>query len=482
VLLSRPSQASCIALVHAHAHRRQRLLSGSVADNSGTHMSTVPTFDANPFHTERPFRTFTPTTDISPFELDGTPITHGAKDYFQHIKPQPAADYFTRGSNTSIHKLDAGQSDIGSGASRADSRREGLRWNLGPPPQEDINKYNRSPLGMSRIETRKPSVIGIPAPSTTDDRFVGVAPRRAHEEPASDMSKRRFSINFFKRRQRFSDETAKEKKQTLSLNRPSWLRKMPSTSRSEPPTSLADIPVPPTFIPPGLQRIPTPTFDAPAHIKGKLADFFFDIPGSQSISRRRPKASPDSVWDSDAILMSMDPGLDISDESDEGPKGHSLAPESPNLHLGSVNDDPPGLVLPPDASSNTGSQLGQLSSGGPPWYRIRGSDNSGGYKLTAAALKEADKRRKFEWLVPEHLPNSPVCPLHAKYRGPSKGLCYWHGRESNGYGVAPVRSRLTGPSLAGQGSTDSSSGWSTGRQEIPKLDLKKRRLASLSTP
>jgi hypothetical protein len=442
-------------------------------------MSTAPTFAAVPFQTQRPVRTYTRTTNISPYELDGTPDSHGAKDYFQHHKPQLAADYFARDPHKSTHKLDTGQSDSASGTSRAESKREGVRWDL-RPPQEDTNKYNRSLLGVDRIEKKEQPALGRAARSTTGDQFASVVPRRAHEDQASDMSKRRFSINFFKRRQRFPDDTDKKEKQPTSLTRPSWLRKMPLTSCSEPPTSLADMPVPPTFVPPGLQRVPTPTSDAPAQIKGKLADFFFDMHGLQSTSRRKAKPSPGSIWDSDAILMSMEPDHDISDESDEAPEGR-LEPKSPQFHLGPVTDNPPGIMLPPDLSPGAESQLGPPSSSSPLWFRMRHSDSSGDCNLTAAALKEADERRKFEWLVPEHLPNSPVCPLHAKYRGPSKGLCYWHGRESNGYGAASGRSRLTKPSLMSRKSVNGN-GWSVGRQEVPKTEVKKRRLVSLSSP
>jgi hypothetical protein len=41
-----------------------------------------------------------------------------------------------------------------------------------------------------------------------------------------------------------------------------------------------------------------------------------------------------------------------------------------------------------------------------------------------------EARRKFEWIVPEHLPSSPLCPLHPKYQGGySKGMCYWHPKK-----------------------------------------------------
>ena len=67
------------------------------------------------------------------------------------------------------------------------------------------------------------------------------------------------------------------------------------------------------------------------------------------------------------------------------------------------------------------------------WYRVNHEQDANLRDLeTIAELarQEEEERRKFEWLVPEHLPNSPLCPLHEKYTGPSRGLCYWHGRRS----------------------------------------------------
>ncbi|MCJ1264287.1 accessory factor associated with RNA polymerase II [Lobaria immixta] len=51
------------------------------------------------------------------------------------------------------------------------------------------------------------------------------------------------------------------------------------------------------------------------------------------------------------------------------------------------------------------------------WYRV---------KLT---VDEAiDEQRLFELNVPEHLPNSPLCPRNPKHRSGGKGVCVYHGR------------------------------------------------------
>lgn len=55
------------------------------------------------------------------------------------------------------------------------------------------------------------------------------------------------------------------------------------------------------------------------------------------------------------------------------------------------------------------------------WYRVR-----------AAAMKAKDAQFRFELNVPEHLPNSPLCPKHPKNRHTGgKGVCVYHGRRSS---------------------------------------------------
>lgn len=40
----------------------------------------------------------------------------------------------------------------------------------------------------------------------------------------------------------------------------------------------------------------------------------------------------------------------------------------------------------------------------------------------------AEERVRLEWITPEHLKGSPLCPLHERYIGLSKGVCVYHGR------------------------------------------------------
>jgi hypothetical protein len=78
------------------------------------------------------------------------------------------------------------------------------------------------------------------------------------------------------------------------------------------------------------------------------------------------------------------------------------------------------------------------------WFRIPSDQSRRESQLTELALRELEERRKFEWLVPEHLPNSPLCPLHAAYNGYSKGICYWHGRRKSSSSKSKTSEEIVG--------------------------------------
>jgi hypothetical protein len=306
-------------------------------------------------------------------------------------------------------------------------------------------------------------------------------------------NRKSMATNIFKRSNRFPETLEKEKRD----KKPSkewnalWKRDRPANKPPLPSASLANIPVPPSFVPPGCEKVPTPPmFDAAGEVRGKLADFFFESNGFNAKTKRKPKGSSDGYWDSNAVLMSMhtDLGLSNTEDEEEGPEGRPPAV----FYFGPVNDTP-GPMTSPGSYAGTdgfptvksaphipGASRTPSSPGQDSWFRMHfGGQTPDVELLTAAALKEADERRKFEWLVPEHLPNSPLCPLHVKYAGPSKGLCYWHGRKSNGWGVEPGRNYVSHPVRIGEGS---SGGWDVGKQESPREEKRKRRLESLSNP
>lgn len=152
------------------------------------------------------------------------------------------------------------------------------------------------------------------------------------------------------------------------------------------------------------------------------------------------------------------------EEGPEGPRSPDYVPHSFTV----VDQNPaygtptPGLVTPPggymDAKRVYPSQhAGQRTPDTPNmWFRVQHQIAVEESQLTANALREMEERRKFEWIVPEHLPSSPLCPLHDKYRGYSKGKCYWHKERKGKGGVVVVES------LGGKSEGRGSGGWAVG--------------------
>ena len=67
-----------------------------------------------------------------------------------------------------------------------------------------------------------------------------------------------------------------------------------------------------------------------------------------------------------------------------------------------------------------------VSGGGPPgrdsdWYRVK----------MDAIEAEAMTREELAVSVPEHFPNSPLCPLHPKHKSGGTGECPYHGRNAS---------------------------------------------------
>ncbi|KAF2733327.1 hypothetical protein EJ04DRAFT_275056 [Polyplosphaeria fusca] len=205
------------------------------------------------------------------------------------------------------------------------------------------------------------------------------------------------------------------------------------------PDMIANMAMPPPFIPPGLNRVSTsPKTDERGDLKDKLGHFFFDMYGN-----RTPKPSPGGVWDSDAILMSqmsnITPNSSSSQESPQGPTSPADFPPPDMV----VKDDDPGKE----------------------WFRVRikSAKSSDEADRKDSNSRAAEARAKFEWCVPEHYPNSPLCPLHVKYKGPFKGTCLYHERKSGGGRRGTMK---------GQGRVKTS----------PRALVKKRRKMSLSAP
>ncbi|KAL5113845.1 hypothetical protein ACEQ8H_008265 [Pleosporales sp. CAS-2024a] len=248
---------------------------------------------------------------------------------------------------------------------------------------------------------------------------------------------RKPSLNFFRRSNRISEHAERDKGQKKQSSPPAsrfwWIGKQATPTRHE-ATKPSLIAMPPSFVPPGSKRVPTPpTLDVNGDIQGKLADFFFEH--GTDITRRpkpKPKSSSEGYWDSDALLMSyFSASVDASDQSteEEGPEGPNPGLDPRNFTVDKNDYGTPGLVETPGRGNM------DIPSRSPPalveetWFRrAQGEEQQQQTQRTAVALREIDERRMFEWIVPEHLPGSPLCPLHRDYTGYSTGMCYWHGR------------------------------------------------------
>ena len=85
---------------------------------------------------------------------------------------------------------------------------------------------------------------------------------------------------------------------------------------------------------------------------------------------------------------------------------------------------------PPDAAianaAVSGNGNGSGGGGAPPrrdsdWYRV---------KMNAIEA-EAMTREELAVSVPEHFPNSPLCPRHPKHKSGGTGECPYHGRNAS---------------------------------------------------
>lgn len=198
---------------------------------------------------------------------------------------------------------------------------------------------------------------------------------------------------------------------------------------------IANLPMPPPrFTPPGLNRVMTPPVclgpDCDEYdVKGKLEGFFFNVLDSEQPKR---KGKPGGIWDSDALLMSQR-GLITPSEatSEESPRDASPAAPTPitTEDISMLSPTSYMVVSPPPLSAHLdvprstmpGSRRTSVQVTSNAYFRVPHLSR----ESTTDELDEIE-RAKFEWLVPEHLASSPLCPLHPKYQGPISGMCLYH--------------------------------------------------------
>lgn len=51
------------------------------------------------------------------------------------------------------------------------------------------------------------------------------------------------------------------------------------------------------------------------------------------------------------------------------------------------------------------------------------------------------RKNDFEFDMPEHLPNSPMCPANVNHKSGGTGVCVYHGRRKSPFQVARDKRR-----------------------------------------
>ncbi|KAF2743435.1 hypothetical protein M011DRAFT_221443 [Sporormia fimetaria CBS 119925] len=322
------------------------------------------------------------------------------------------------------------------------NRQKGSGSGYGTDVSEDVAApMNPSLPGERALTLPRAEQLSMPAPKPNRRWLLGVPCGSSIEEERSFQGTGRRSpmSRLFKKR-------SSRGKMTAAHSAPQ------SDTESVRKHSISKLAAPPSFVPPGTFRVDTPpAFEDLSEAKGKLADFFLNNQGQRQRKARRSGG----MWDSDALLMSMDTEFtpEVSDEDE----GVSLS-----------RNEQTGLIKPPTSGQDRaafgtpGWDTGYMNVSGnlmSPTLGVYSTPPiSGILDLTGlatdeyfhhkpineeAAVREAEKmleneeddhemdpveRAKWEWLIPEHLPNSPLCPLHEKYRGVSKGMCVYHGK------------------------------------------------------
>ena len=74
---------------------------------------------------------------------------------------------------------------------------------------------------------------------------------------------------------------------------------------------------------------------------------------------------------------------------------------------------------------------------------------TGQYWIGTPPIEEGMTREEFVLSVPEHLPNSPMCPRHPKHKSGGKGVCIYHGRNmtSDPHTTPPEKRRKSDDTL-----------------------------------
>jgi hypothetical protein len=332
------------------------------------------------------------------------------------------------------------------------------------------------------------------SPFSSSEAHSGDSPSHGHDAVNAIERRCSFSNLFHAKRKSASHDTQPAVSpftattETNNAKTVSWHRNQTPNHKYDTALALANMPVPLSFIPPGLKRVPTPPMlDERGELKDTLSDFVFEM---NHLPRPKPSPGlPGRVWDSDVVLMPMESDLKPEDsDSDESPQGpFTPHPDAEKATSSFVNKESWIAPLPTPSSIQSPKLPGittspfQVPQSPPPssdyaeWFRVPMDADSNLNIRAVKEIKEEEERAKYEWLTPEHLPSSPLCPLHAKYRGPSKGMCVFH-RETKG-GKRVSRSGSQGLQTDG-----GSPAWEGDEKQWERGFLAHRRRDDMSSP
>lgn len=211
-----------------------------------------------------------------------------------------------------------------------------------------------------------------------------------------------FSVNrFLKSKPSGSPTTSPQNPSDSPQQKYFWRQRRSLFVRSD-PCNNEPMASPPSPVPPDIDPEPSPIELSPhGEVRGQLADFRFDNQSAMGGRQRPPKSPvPNSIWDSDALLMpmrAMTPSSSEDSASSEGPM--TTPPLARQPHLAYSNKNPSPYLKLPSSAPPTGH-----------WFRVPvalGEDT-----MDEDTLLQAEETARLEWNTPEHLPNSPLCPLH----------------------------------------------------------------------
>lgn len=114
----------------------------------------------------------------------------------------------------------------------------------------------------------------------------------------------------------------------------------------------------------------------------------------------------------------------MSDDSPDGPPGSLFSNNSAGYETG-----PDLEASPPSTSAGSHLEKRSRNKEARPSEEWRAAGNPARLAAATAAKDISEKQRaQFVLNLPEHLPNSPLCPKNPMHKSKGLGICVYHGR------------------------------------------------------